>query len=102
MKSIAEKRIKQLFPEYNVQVEEFGIGSNDHGNEYYLTVCFTMVDTDISVYEGKGYEGHQHYIEECLNIMLDEPAFDQGDYASTLECVCYGNDTMIALITICK
>ena len=100
MIEIVKTRVRNLFPEYITKVEEFGIGSNDHGNEFYLTICFTMVDD--AFYEGKGYEGHQAYIDECLNIMLGEPAFDQGDYASTLECVCYGNDTMIALITICK
>ena len=100
MNEIAEKRIKEIFTEYIVQVEEFGVTSCDYGNEYYLTVCFTMEDGGF--YDGDGYEGHAQHIKECLEIMLDEPAFDHGDYASTLECVCWGNDTMIALITICK
>jgi hypothetical protein len=100
MKSTLEKEIVQAFPQYYVNVEEFGEASNDHGNEYYFTICFEMMDD--SCFYDKGYEYYQKFIKDGITKILDEPVFSMGDYASTLECVKYGNDTMIALITICK
>ena len=99
-------RLEEMFEQkYSITVEEFGKTACDYHNEYYVTVCFEQGDVNMEdeLWESDNYSKHTKYITETIEKILDEDQFGKySDYSSTLECVTYGNNTMIAMVLFCK
>ena len=106
MVEVFKEKINEAFKEkYDfITIEEFGKTACDYHNEYYLTVCFEQGDVEMEdeLWEGDNFSKHKKYITEGIEKILGDGIFEYGDYCSTLECVTYGNNTMIAMVLLCK